>query len=410
MNSMLDDAILKMLPNTSSLSDEIASYITLSNNIALKRAYYQNIKLSEKNFKLALSIEREYSLLLILFSLYWKKRNYRDEFFISRNKMIRFLALCYIPTREKNFINVATQLGKPYIKKQGYLLDNFLSEENITSRAATFLISILPPYHLISKKYVVSAEFIDGYRGRLRSFGKDSFSINYYYLQLIGLKNNLTFDDDSISLMEISNIIDSPLGKRGENLLSDLLPYLNYDNLINLIPFISNLDFNLVVTSNKITYEEKCKLLSLYPRSIIALVEKGIPFTLPQSLHLELVNFIYQSSQDNQTYLYLAKLLSPEYASNHLSLLVAVIKQFPSKRLYKLLSTQRYTPLEAILELPAELALTSYWNTPLLIDFIFNQLSPGEHATFRLLLREFDGTILELLEIVKSLRSNFEHQ
>ena len=410
MNSILDDAILKMLPNSASLSDEIANYITLSNNTSLKRAYYQNVNLSVKNFKMAMSLEREFSLLLILFSLYWKKRDYREEFFISRNRKIRFLALCYIPTREKNFYNVAAQLGKPYIKKQGYLLDNFLLEEKITSHAAAFMISLLPPYHLISKIYTVTDEFIDSYRSRLRSFGKDNFNLNYYYLQLIGLKNNLTFDEDSFTLLEISNIIDSPLGKRGENLLSDLLPYLNYDNLINLIPFINNLDFNLVVESDKISHEEKCELLSLYPRSIIALIEKGIPFKLPLSLHLELVNFIYQSSQDNQTYLYLAKLLSPEYTTDHLALLLAVIEQFPSKRLYKILSTQRYTPLDAILRLPAELALTSYWDTSLLLNFIFAQLSTGEHATFRLLLREFDGTILELLEIVKSLRTSHEHQ
>ena len=181
MSSILDDAILKMLPNATSITDEIADYIILSGNTNLKRSYYQNVKLSANNFKLVMRLERDFSLLLILFSLYWKKREFREEFFMARNKKIRFLALCYITTSERNFLKVTSQLGKPYIKKQGYLLDNYLPGEKLTPKAANFLISLLPPAHMIEKEYFLTDEFVSSFHRRLRSFGKESFNVNYYY-------------------------------------------------------------------------------------------------------------------------------------------------------------------------------------------------------------------------------------
>jgi hypothetical protein len=179
--------------------------------------------------------------------------------------------------------------------------------------------------------------------------------------------------------------------------------YLPLDKILLILPFLEEIPFQEIYSSKKISHGDIITLLKLYPNSVYDLLA-GEPQTLiPLKDLIHILSYILSDSKANKV-LDLQSIFKLPTESSREEFYQEIVNNncFKNKRLARYIVESKDCPLTIALQIDAGVSISGYHNQLELIEYMFRGLNFRDFEAFRVMAKEFDGTINELINIVRN--------
>ena len=183
----------------------------------------------------------------------------------------------------------------------------------------------------------------------------------------------------------------------------ELTKYLELEYLLKLLNLLNFIPFDNIYANLNLTADNVVTLLKLYPSSIYTYLDCRRSQALPIMAVVDILQYILQDKIANMfTYFNSIFLIPLQESVDVLYKEIVDRNCFENKRLSQFIAKSPATTLEIALNLDAWVSISAYHNQRELVEYMFKELTYRDFEALRVMAKEFDGSVKELLSIVKN--------
>ena len=415
MSFDLDSQVLDLAHSPYPLSKDVNRFISSSAKQEVRLAWACR---SDHSPELELErVRLEQDKIVLMAFINNKKLTKKSLSFLlkSNNKSISLLAGLSKRASKKDCIEMIASLTPPVFKKYISLNISHLAKMPLNSTAEQYLLQYTEIKYLHHLSFISTIEELAVKRIFSINFNNPKGEDNLMHSLLFLAKNDLLSENiiqklitkyphPLLSLLSDTSTPSSVLSFKSCNpYIAQMTKYLPLDIILLILPFLDEIPFQEIYSSKKILQGDIITLLKLYPNSVYDLLA-GEPQTLiPLKDLIHILSYILSDSKANKV-LDLQSIFKLPMESSMVEFYQEIVNNncFKNKRLARYIVESKDCPLNIALQIDAGVSISGYHNQLELIEHMFRGLNFRDFEAFRVMAKEFDGTINELINIVRN--------
>jgi hypothetical protein len=415
MSFDLDSQVLDVAHTPSHLSKDLNRFLASSAKQEVRLAWAQRADHSPELELERVRLEQDKEVLLAFINN--KKLTKKSLSFLlkSNNKSISLLAGLSKRATRKNCLEMLTNITSPVFKKYISLNISHLAVLPLNPTGEEILIKYTEIKYLHSLFFNSSIEEIALKRIFSINFNNSKGERNLMYSLLFLAKNDLLTDGTIQKLIQkyphpflllltaSSDYSSRTSFEKSRAYIAQIVKYLPLEKTLPMLPFLDSIPFQEIYGSKVITEKDISTLLKLYPTSVYELLESNPQSSLSLKDVLYILSYVLSDSKANKV-LDLQSIFKLPMDSNIVDFYQEIVDNncFKNKRLARYIVESKDCPLSIALQIDAGVSISGYHKQLELIEYMFRGLNYRDFEAFRVMAREFDGTINELMNIVRN--------
>jgi len=414
MSFHLDSQLLDLVHSSKPLSKDVNRFLASSSVKDIRLAWAERRDHAPELELERVRLEQESDVLIAFIKNPKLTRKSYSYLLKSKNKSISILAGLSIKATPKDTQFMLKHISIPVFKKFVSLNMETLADFSLSQAGESLLLHYgeLRILHKINFSSINLNELLK--RVRSVNFDNSKGERNLVYLLLLIARN---FSSNSELLTLINNRYNHPLldvlikGSYPQDKIpsklkvdiEELTRYLSFDQILSLIPSLESIPFEVIYSNKNLSSNDYISLLLLYPKSIYTFITADIKTPLEVKDAIFIITYLLNDSEPNKI-LDLYHIFNLPILQDRDTFYQAIVDKncFNNKRLAQYIAKSQDCSLQIALQLDAGISISAYHNQQELIEFMLKDMNYRDFEAFRVMASEFDGTINDLINIVRN--------